>query len=77
MSNCPNNPEGKPAHAWLGTGLDNIDADRLTPRPTRNVDAGNIVLCSTRRCVYCGTEQAKFYGDGGSKPWRTVKAVAA
>lgn len=66
-ADCPESPFGP--HAWERTGLDNIDPDRLRPRPSKGRGE---VLCTTRRCVWCKAEEAKPYGDGGTKPWRHV-----
>lgn len=65
---CLDDPTG--THAWTSTGLDTIDVARLSPRPALHVGD---VLCTTRKCVWCHKEEAKPYGDGGNKPWRTVK----
>lgn len=46
-------PEGRRSHAWQATGLDNVDG----------------VLCSTRRCTWCGRAEHKGYG-GPPKTWR-------
>lgn len=44
---CLEEPEAdRRVHAWESTGLDSIDGR----------------LCSTRRCVWCGTQQHKTYG---------------
>lgn len=68
MSKCQDD-HGNDRHAWERTGLDNIDVNRLRPTP---VGRTGEVLCSTRRCVWCGVKEAKPYGDGGNKPWRRV-----
>lgn len=50
--------EGGGVHSDLNTGLDVVDE----------------VLCSTRRCVWCGRAQASKYGL--KRPsWKTVRAA--
>ena len=45
-------------HSWTNTGLDVV----------------NGVLCSTRRCVWCGTEQHAAYSSAATRrpPWHTT-----
>ena len=50
--------DGGNTHAWQTTGLD-VNRDN--------------VLCSTRRCVWCGERQEKPYGAGSCRAWRAAR----
>jgi hypothetical protein len=51
-------PEGRRAHTWNGTGLDIVNGK----------------LCVTRRCVCCGRQEHRPYGlsRGGWRTTRTT-----